>query len=228
MSHPNVIRLIDTVDTLSSSRSGGVFLVFAYADLELSVWLKQLGRGPRPGTASHFQAKGLMQQLLKGIEYCHANGIVHRDLKPANVLVDRDGMLRVADFGQAKSHGIEVNGFTPGVGTIVYRAPEMFVGVLDLNATPAGDLWAVGCCMITLVFPFEWASKLEGTDGKFYEWGAGCTAEIFPSTTRALARTGCARSSSRKSAGSAPRELTYSKKSFHRCALRFHSPPRKN
>ena len=53
-----------------------------------------------------------MHQLLTGLAYCHSNRVLHRDLKPQNLLIDEDGMIKLADFGLARAFSIPVRTYT--------------------------------------------------------------------------------------------------------------------
>lgn len=66
-----------------------------------------------PGDA---MVKKFMAQLLEGIQYCHSRRILHRDLKPQNLLIDRDGNLKLADFGLARAFGVPLRTYTHEVG----------------------------------------------------------------------------------------------------------------
>ena len=52
------------------------------------------------------------QQLIKGVNYLHSRRILHRDLKPQNLLIDKDGNLKIADFGLARAFGIPLRTYT--------------------------------------------------------------------------------------------------------------------
>lgn len=92
------------------------------------------------------QIKFYMHQLLSGLQHCHGRGILHRDIKGSNLLIDKNGMLKIGDFGLA-------NYFTPNqkrpltnrVVTLWYRAPELLLGATNYGV--AIDLWSAGCLL---------------------------------------------------------------------------------
>jgi serine/threonine protein kinase len=87
--------------------------------------------------------KSYMHQLLRGIAFCHSHRVLHRDLKPQNLLIDRNGTLKLADFGLARAFGVPVRTFTHEVVTLWYRAPEILLGGRQYS-TPV-DIWSVAC-----------------------------------------------------------------------------------
>lgn len=100
------------------------------------------------------QIKCFMQQLLTGIQYIHDSKYLHRDIKAANILINSDGILKIADFGLARNyHGSRPTlGQGPGGGerlytglvvTRWYRPPEILLG--ERKYTTAVDIWGVGC-----------------------------------------------------------------------------------
>ena len=80
---------------------------------------------------------------MSGIAFCHSRRILHRDLKPQNLLIDKEGMLKLADFGLARAIGIPVRTYTHEIVTLWYRAPEVLLGAKHYST--AVDMWSVGC-----------------------------------------------------------------------------------
>ena len=80
----------------------------------------------------------MFQQLVSGVEYCHQHAVVHRDLKPENLLFDRDGYLKLVDFGFAKV--VRDRTFTL-CGTPEYLAPEI---ISNKGHGLGADWWTLG------------------------------------------------------------------------------------
>nr|CAB3477171.1 unnamed protein product [Digitaria exilis] len=93
LDHPNVIKLEGLV---TSRMSCSLYLVFEYMEHDLA------GLAASPDVKFTLpQIKCYMQQLLSGLEHCHDNNVLHRDIKGSNLLLDNNGILKIADFGLA-------------------------------------------------------------------------------------------------------------------------------
>jgi len=96
----------------------------------------------------------ISKQVLLGLKHMHDLSLVHRDVKPGNILLSRDGMAKVSDFGIAKilEPLQEANTF---VGTRIYMSPERLGS--QPHSTPS-DIWSFGLTMLTMAlgeFPYS-------------------------------------------------------------------------
>jgi cyclin-dependent kinase len=133
LQHPNIVRLLDVVHTERK-----LTLVFEFLDQDLKKYLDICDSGLDLPILKSF-----LYQLLNGIAHCHHHRILHRDLKPPNLLINREGQLKLADFGLARAFGIPVRSYTHEVVTLWYRAPDVLLGSRKYS-TPV-DIWSVGC-----------------------------------------------------------------------------------
>jgi tRNA A-37 threonylcarbamoyl transferase component Bud32 len=146
VSHGNVVDVYDF-----GSQDDVLYIVMQYVDGED---LKRLIERDAPLSPQH--VRSIIGQVLDGLQAIHASGIVHRDIKPQNVLMGRDGIARVTDFGVAhvyEESGLTTHGTT--VGTAAYMAPEQAQAGRVSEAT---DLYAVGVMMyemLTGYLPFN-------------------------------------------------------------------------
>jgi mitogen-activated protein kinase 15 len=94
----------------------------------------------------------IIYQLLKSLKYLHSADIVHRDLKPSNMLINSDCLMKLADFGLARSIS-EKNGdfsvMSEYIATRWYRAPEILFGSHEYSKPI--DMWSVGCILAEIL-----------------------------------------------------------------------------
>ncbi len=147
LSHPVVVRVFDTgVD------DGTCFIVM---ELCRGMTLQQLIQTEGPLTPA--ESGDIAGSVLQGLAHAHREGVIHRDIKPSNIIVDRNGMVKVTDFGIAKAAFAEGDLTTTGnlLGTAKYLAPEQVQGGPPDGRT---DLYAVGVVlyeMLTARVPFD-------------------------------------------------------------------------
>lgn len=146
VAHGNVVDVYDF-----GQEGADLFIAMQFVDGED---LKHLIQRESPLSPS--RVSEVAGQVLDGLQAIHAAGIVHRDIKPQNVLIGRDGIARVTDFGVAHVHedtGLTTAGTT--VGTAAYMAPEQAQAG---RVTEATDIYAVGVMlyeMLTGYLPFN-------------------------------------------------------------------------
>ncbi|MBA0857607.1 hypothetical protein Goshw_014575 [Gossypium schwendimanii] len=141
LNHPNVIKLEGLV---TSRMSSSLYLVFDYMDHDLA------GLTASPGVKfTEPQVKCFMKQLLSGLEHCHKQGVLHRDIKCSNLLINNEGILKIADFGLAAFYE-QKQPLTNRVITLWYRPPELLLGTTYYGV--GVDLWSAGCILAELFY----------------------------------------------------------------------------
>ncbi|CAL5198419.1 unnamed protein product [Lathyrus oleraceus] len=136
LDHPNIIKLEGLI---TSRLSCSIYLVFEYMEHDVTGLLSK----PEINFTES-QIKCYMKQLLSGLEHCHSRGVMHRDIKGSNLLVNNEGILKVADFGLANfCNSGSKQPLTSRVVTLWYRPPELLLGSTDYG--PSVDIWSVGC-----------------------------------------------------------------------------------
>mmetsp|Transcript_6921 Transcript_6921/g.12272 ORF Transcript_6921/g.12272 Transcript_6921/m.12272 type:complete len:317 (-) Transcript_6921:190-1140(-) len=133
LTHDNVVKLLDVFCSTNK-----LTLVFEFVENDLKKYMKSKNLMLTPQ-----EIVKLSFQLLKGLDFCHASRILHRDLKPQNLLVNGEGILKIADFGLARAYTVPVPKYTHEVVTVWYRAPEILLGSA-IYSIPV-DVWSVGC-----------------------------------------------------------------------------------
>ncbi|CAN0915070.1 Probable serine/threonine-protein kinase At1g54610 [Linum grandiflorum] len=138
LDHPNVIKLEGLITSPTSST---LYLIFEYMEHDLT------GLASIPGLKfTESQIKCYMKQLLSGLDHCHSRGVLHRDIKGSNLLIDNNGVLKIADFGLASFFDPKSSApLTSRVVTLWYRAPELLLGACRYGV--AVDLWSSGCIL---------------------------------------------------------------------------------
>ncbi len=136
LSHPNLVSIHDF------GQDGPLgWLVMEYVDGSSLRDLIHAGKLEPP------EALALIPKICDALQYAHDQGVVHRDVKPANILVGRDGVVKIADFGLAKLIGIpsalvSLTGSREVLGTFRYMAPEQLERPLEVDHR--ADIYSLG------------------------------------------------------------------------------------
>jgi formylglycine-generating enzyme required for sulfatase activity/tetratricopeptide (TPR) repeat protein len=122
---------------------------------------KKLAGTPQPSR----EAAQLVETLARAVQAVHQAGIVHRDLKPGNILLTRDGVPKITDFGLARDLEADSQRTASGViiGTPSYMAPEQAAGK-SRRVGPAADIYALGAILYEMLTgrpPFKAASSMD-------------------------------------------------------------------
>ncbi|CAD5115197.1 DgyrCDS4191 [Dimorphilus gyrociliatus] len=135
LQHPNIVCLQDVL-----MEENKIYLVFEYLTMDLKKYMDALPKGELlpPDLVQSY-----LYQILDGVLFCHERRVLHRDLKPQNLLIDKNGAIKLADFGLARAFGVPVRVYTHEVVTLWYRAPEVLLGSARYS-TPV-DMWSIGC-----------------------------------------------------------------------------------
>jgi serine/threonine protein kinase len=141
VSHPNVCRVHDIGEVPASpgsSTANQLFITMEYVDGEdLAASLKRVGRFPED------KAIELARQISAGLAAAHDRGIIHRDLKPANIMLDKEGRVRLMDFGLAAAGTVD----DVRSGTPAYMAPEQLDGT---SVSIKSDIYSLGLVLYEL------------------------------------------------------------------------------
>ena len=120
------MEYVDGEDLISASKNVGA-----------GILPPTIGDTRRAGASPPQQIFEWLRQALEALQYLHSQSILHGDISSNNVLIDREGRLRLLDFGLAGAEGIS---FERTAGTLLYMAPEKVDGI----QSQAGDLFSLG------------------------------------------------------------------------------------
>lgn len=150
LTHPNIVNVYDV------GEGDHPYIVMEHIDgLDLKEYIQE--HHPIP----YKKVIHIMQQVLNGIAYAHANGVIHRDIKPHNILIDNEGNIKITDFGIAVA--LSQNSITQTnslLGSVQYISPEQARGNM---VTKQSDIYSLGIVlyeMLTGSVPFEGESAV--------------------------------------------------------------------
>ncbi|MFY7972721.1 MAG: TonB family protein [Flavobacteriales bacterium] len=144
MSHPNIIKVTDLID-----EGGTVAFVMEYIEGET---LKEYI--DRKGKLKDEEIKNIFSQMLDAVGYVHKQNLVHRDIKPSNFMIDREGKVKLMDFGIAKTLDASSSEYTQTgtgaqMGTPMYMSPEQITETKSVTAQ--SDIYSLGVVLWQMV-----------------------------------------------------------------------------
>ncbi len=149
LSHPNIVSVLT-----AEKQDGVFFIVMEYVAGETLETIIA-----REGALELTRALDVTVQIANAVDYAHRQNVIHRDLRPGNVLVNEQGLVKVADFGTSRVLEIAAHGTTV-IGSPPYMAPEQFHG----KAVFASDLYSLGVTMYQMLtgnLPYETPSPAD-------------------------------------------------------------------
>lgn len=114
--HPNIVQILDVCHGKRLEKELIMYIVFEHMEQDLSSYLDKCSRGA--GIKST-EIRRIIHNILSGVEFLHLHRIVHRDLKPQNILLTESGVVKLADFGLAKTYDFDMK-LTSVVSIIVF------------------------------------------------------------------------------------------------------------
>ena len=141
--HDSIVKLLGVIE---AKNPNDLYLVFEFMETDLHAVI-------RGDILEDIHKQYIVYQILKGLKYIHSADIIHRDLKPSNILLNSDCLVKIADFGLARSVASEEEDgqpiLTEYIATRWYRAPEIVLG--SQNYSKAVDMWSVGCILAEMI-----------------------------------------------------------------------------
>ncbi|MBI4692729.1 MAG: protein kinase [Gammaproteobacteria bacterium] len=90
----------------------------------------------------------IIRQAADALDYAHRNGVLHRDIKPANIMLTKDGVAKIGDFGIARRIGVDQTQIVGWFGSPLYMSPEQ---ARDQEITPQSDLFSLGSVLYEML-----------------------------------------------------------------------------
>ncbi len=139
LDHSNICNIHEICET----EDGQLFIAMAYYEGET------LKDKIERGVAGSEENVRIIKQIAEGLNKAHGKGIIHRDIKPANIFITNEGVVKILDFGLAKSSGrTQLTQLGATVGTCNYMSPEQAIGE---NVDQRTDIWALGIVMFEML-----------------------------------------------------------------------------
>mmetsp|Transcript_23792 Transcript_23792/g.49791 ORF Transcript_23792/g.49791 Transcript_23792/m.49791 type:complete len:532 (-) Transcript_23792:41-1636(-) len=142
--HQHILRLYEDLDDPKVNK---VYLITEFAHQgDLMNIIKKDTTGSYTNILSDEELRDITKQVMRGLLYLHQNNICHNDLKPSNILVNGDGLVKIADFGVSMTGRVRLD----SAGTPAFMSPEVVAG--DPHDGQLADCYALGATIFCLKF----------------------------------------------------------------------------
>src|SRR5579872_1292181 len=138
LQHPNIVTVYDLGD-----QDGIPYLVMEYLEGDS---LEKIIKEKRPFTLT--EKLSIMIQACEGLGYAHQRQVIHRDVKPGNVVVLKDGVVKIVDFGIAQLGNERFTRTGQVIGSLYYMSPEQIQG-LEVDAR--SDIYSTGVLLFEFI-----------------------------------------------------------------------------
>ncbi|MCK6612849.1 MAG: protein kinase [Ignavibacteriaceae bacterium] len=156
LNHPNIVPVYGFTD-----QNGILGIAMEYVEGETLERMVIRKKRLEP-----FDALSITKQICSGVGYAHSRGFIHRDIKPSNIIINREGVVKIMDFGISKSiaeKGITKTGTK--IGTILYMSPEQ---IKAEEPTRQSDIYSIGITLYEMLVgktPFDYGTEYEIMEG---------------------------------------------------------------
>jgi tetratricopeptide (TPR) repeat protein len=150
LTHANIVTVYDT-----GKNDTDLFITMEFVDgMTLKEHLEQRSPIPVPELVQ------IAKQICLGLDYAHNRNVIHRDIKPANIMLTKDHIVKIMDFGLAKLVDDSLADKTTVKGTPMYMAPEQILGK---GVDHQSDIYSLGCTLYRMA-----TGRAPFTDGDLY------------------------------------------------------------
>ena len=183
--HPNIVQVYDSGYDTEAHRH---YIVMEYVEGEtLAQILRERGR------LAVGEAVDIVSQACEGLEYAHRHAVIHRDVKPGNLLINPDGVVKLADFGIAKAaEDSKITQIGSVLGTAAYLSPERARGrrrpsaPTSIRSASCSTSRSPAVCPTRPARSPSWRCASRRASPSRWRWS---TPRSAPSSSRAVARS---------------------------------------